>query len=228
MIIDPHDEARWDELHKEAHEKGEEYNRYAEEREKEFPRHSLICELGGGTGEDALYFLHQGHSVVVLDISSFALQKALDKAAEANLDSHIEARQIDFGYQTLPLNSNSVDVAYSRISLNYFPKEQTVNVFKEIYRILKPGGKAFLTLKSPEDEKEIERLKNTASVFEEHVYIDGGQLRSRFPKEVLEEILTHAGIDNFSVEPHIEDLGVGEHGEAERLYVNEIKFTKTS
>lgn len=226
MIIDPHDEARWDALHEEAHKKGENYNRYAEEVEKEFPRHSLICELGGGTGEDALYFLHQGHSVVILDISQFALQKAIDKATEAGLDNHIEARQIDFGYQTLPLNSDSINIAYSRISLNYFPREQTIKVFSEIFRVLKPGGKAYLTLKSPDDEKEMERLKGIASVFEEHVFIDGGQLRSRYPKEALEAMLTHAGINTFSVEPQVEDLGVGEHEKHEMLYVNEIRFTK--
>lgn len=226
MIIDPHDEARWDELHKQAHEKGENFNRYAEEREKEFPRHSLICELGGGTGEDALYFLRRGHSVVILDISQFALQRAVDKATEAGLKQHLEVRQVDFGYQTLPLHENSIDVAYSRISLNYFPKEQTVKVFKEIKRVLKPAGKAFLTFKSPEDEKEIERLKNTASIFEDYVYIDGGQLRSRFPKIVLEEILRNAGIESFSIESHVEDLGVGEQGISEMLYVNEIRFVK--
>ena len=217
------DSKRWDVIHQKTHHELKGPSIYARERENLFPRGSLIVDLGGGTGEDAIYFLQKDHSVVLLDISDFALKIAQDKAKANNLSERLAIRKVDFGLHQLPIKDDSVDIAYSRISLHYFESEHTIKIFQDIYKMLKTGGKAFLTFKSPEDVKEMEYLKNVAVEFEQNVYIENGQLRSRFSKEQLENFLKQAGINEFRVEAYQEKLA---NGDDSALLLNEIVCEK--
>lgn len=220
------DSKRWDSIHKKLHKEDDRHSRFAEEKEKLFPRGSIVCDLGGGTGNDCLYFLRNGHSVILLDLSSFALDVAKKRAHQEGLDSNLITNQIDFGLHTLPLKDNSVDVCYSRISLNYFGNRHTARILKDIYRSLKPGGQAFLTFKSPADEKEMTRLWRNAVEYEPGVYIEAGQLRSRFTIEQLTKIAQSAGISNVQVRHYEEHLGTHASGQNQILYQNEMTFTK--
>ena len=225
-MVDPDDAKRWDKIHERTHKETTGPSAYVQEKEKLFPRGSVVCELGGGTGTDTVYILKNGHSVILLDISEFALKVAQKQAQEAKVAERLKVAHTDFGLHALPISDNSVDIVYSRISLNYFGRKQTTILFTDIYRFLKPQGRAYLTFKSPEDAKEMEYLEKTATVYEPQVFIDGGQLRSRFTKEQLEEMLQQAGITDFGVTPYQEDLGPGEKGGGQILYVNEVIFTK--
>ena len=225
-MVDPDDAKRWDITHERTHKEHFGPSVYVQEKEKLFPRSAVVCELGGGTGADAAYILKNGHSVILLDISEFALKVAQKEAQEAKVAERLKVVHTDFGLNALPISDSSVDIVYSRISLNYFGRKQTTILFTDIYRILKPKGRAYLTFKSPEDAKEIEYLEKTATVYELQVFIDRGQLRSRFTKEQLEGMLKQAGITDFGVTPYHEDLGPGEKGGGQVLYVNEVIFTK--
>lgn len=221
------DAARWDVIHQRTVKESGSHSVYAQEKEILFPRQAVVCDLGGGTGEDALYFLKMGHSVILFDISEFALKTAEKKAKDAGVVEKLVIRRVDFGLHKLPLKEGSLDVAYSRISLNYFPKEETVSIFRSIYGSLKTGGFAYLTFKSPDDVEEMEYLKNNAVVYESGVYIEGGQLRSRFTSEEIKEMLSDAGITNIDVHPYKEAIGESKEGHQKILYVNEIIFQKT-
>src|SRR5690554_410131 len=118
------DKDNWEEIHKRLHKETDKHSKYAELVEKEFPRSSIVTEIGGGTGNDALYFLQKGHSVVLLDISEFALKVAQQKAKANGFETKLIAKQVDYGLDKLPLKNNSVDIAYSRIALNYFDTER--------------------------------------------------------------------------------------------------------
>lgn len=220
------DATRWDIYHKKNYHEDTWNSDYAEEVEKEFPKGALIVELGAGTGADALYFLRRGHSLIALDISEFALDLLQKKAKDEGLAKNLVVRQVDFGLHKIPVKDSSVDVAYSRISLNYFGSKQTTKIFADILRILKPGGHAYLTLKSSDDPVEMEYLEKSASVYEPNVYIEGGMLRSRFTVEQLKQILISAGIKTGDVRPLQEDLGKKGEGHHPILHVNEIRFTK--
>lgn len=219
------DDERWDEYHKKTHNPEEPHSTYAEEKEKLFPRGSLVVELGGGTGSDALYFLKQGHSVVILDISDFALKKAQERAVKENLSQKLAVRQVDFGMHQLPVKESSVDVVYSRISLHYFGSKHTAKLFRDIVHMLKPGGVAFITFKSPEDAGEMDYLRNVGVEYEEGVYIENGQLRSRFSVEQLKQILTNAQVPSFEVVPYKETLR-DSTGYESMLLVNEVTIRK--
>lgn len=219
------DGERWDEYHKKTHKPEEPHSSYAEEKEKLFPRGSLVVELGGGTGSDTMYFLKQGHSVVLLDISDFALKKAQERASKLNLSQKLAIRQIDFGLHQVPIKESSADIVYSRISLHYFGSKHTTKLFRDILHMLKPGGVAYITFKSPEDVVEMDYLRNVGVEYEEGVYIENGQLRSRFTIEQLKQILTKAGIQNFEVNPYKETLK-DSTGYESTLLVNEIIIKK--
>lgn len=220
------DVKRWDMIHEKLAEEEGGHSIYAEEKEKLFPRGAIVCDLGGGTGDDAVYFLTKGHRVILFDISEFALKVAQKKANEAGVEKALVARQVDFGLHKLPLKDNSVDVAFSRISLHYFPADETVGLFAAIYAALKPGGNAYLSFKSADDEREMKYLKENAVEYEPGVYIENGQLRSRFTIERLREMLAQAGIVDYQVHPYKESLGKTKEGEQQILLLNEITFTK--
>jgi ubiquinone/menaquinone biosynthesis C-methylase UbiE len=83
------DAMRWDSINKRTFHPSHKESHYAEEKEKLFPKGSLIVEIGGGAGEDAVYFLRQGHSVIFLDISPEALKIAQERVKSENLSSKI-------------------------------------------------------------------------------------------------------------------------------------------
>lgn len=200
---------------------------YAEQREAEFPRNSLLADLGSGTGADAIYFLQHGHKVIAIDISSFALEQAAQKATDLGLD--LDTREAVIGTDPIPLDDDSVDGVYSRLALHYFDRQTTIEVMKQIYSKLKVGGTAFLTLKSPEDKQEMEFLKQSAKEIEAGVFNDEGQIKSRFTVDQLKEILKESGIESSEVTSYVEDLSgrtdLTKSGNVQ-LLLNEIRFTK--
>lgn len=223
------DTTRWDLIHQKTFKDREWHSAYAESKEKVFPRGSLVVDLGGGTGSDALYFLQKGHGVILLDISPYALKVSEEKAKAQNLSRKLVTRHMDLNLHKIPVKDSSVDVVYSRISLHYFDSKHTIKLFKDVYRVLKPGGYAYLTFKSPEDKEEMEYLQKSTVIYEPNVFIENGMLRSRFTKEQLESMLSKSGISNFQVNPYQENLGNrGEAGEGHYpiLYLNEVVLTK--
>ncbi len=200
---------------------------YALEKEAEFPRNSTVLDLGGGTGVDAVYFAEKGHNVTLADISPLALEVAKEKAK--NKDVNIKTEQVNIGKDPLPFEDSTFDIVYSRLVLHYFDKSTTSAIFSEINRILKKSGIAYITIKSPDDEKEMEYLKSNASEIEENVFLEEGDIKSRYSIEQLENILKEAGIENFEVIEYEEDL----HGRVDKvksgnkvLLLNEISWKK--
>jgi ubiquinone/menaquinone biosynthesis C-methylase UbiE len=195
---------KWDESHKRIP-KDKDASEYAIDKEKEFKRGSTVLDLGGGTGADAFYFVKRGHYVTVADISPYALSIVSDKSKSMNLP--ISIKQITLGENQLPISSDTFDIVYSRLSLHYFNQQTTVEIIKEINRILKVGGRAFLTLKSPNDEKEMEYLKKTATEIEFNVFNEDKDIKSRYSINQLRQILSKAKIFNLAIKEYSENLG---------------------
>lgn len=219
------DVTRWNFIHQKTHSAELAHSKYAEEKEQLFPRNSLVVDLGGGAGYDAIYFLQKGHNVVLFDISDVALALASQKAQEMGFGEKLVTRQIDFGLHDLPVKDASVDVVFSRIALHYFESSHTIKLFQHIKRMLKVGGTAYLTFKSPEDTAEMERLQKTATLFEPNVYIENGLIRSRFTVDQLKDMLEKAGVNGASVKPYKEQLQSSEMQD-HYLLLNEVVFTR--
>ena len=98
----------------------------------------VVVDLGSGAGNDAFIARHetgeQGR-VIGIDFTPAMIEKA-KKNAEARGLSNVEFRQGDI--EKMPLTSDIADVVVSNCVLNLVPNKD--GVFKEIFRILKPGG----------------------------------------------------------------------------------------
>lgn len=204
---------------------------YAAEKQRQFPKNSVVCDLGGGTGTDSLYFASKGHNVFLVDIANEALAKAEIHAKERGLAEKIHTIQCDFSLGELPLKSESCDIVYSRLALHYFESRVLARLFAEIYRILRQGGRAYLSLKSPDDTAEMAFLATTAIEQEEGVFDEEGRIKTRYTIERLKEILAEAGIpaSAYEVMSYTEKLGndndVVKSGNSEFI-VNEITIQK--
>ncbi|HEX7963957.1 MAG TPA: class I SAM-dependent methyltransferase [Candidatus Saccharimonadales bacterium] len=182
---------------------------YAAEKETDFPRNAMVCDLGGGTGTDSIYFLSKGHRVVLVDIADEPLAKAEAQADKLSYADRLKTVQCDFSLGTLPLEDASFDVVYSRLALHYFESKVLSRLFAEVYRILRPNGSTYLTLKSPDDAAEMAFLATTAKETEEGVFDEEGRIKTRYTIERLKKILLDAGIpsDKFEVATYTEKLG---------------------
>ena len=116
---------------------------FAEQALPYFPKSGKILELGAGQAQDGCYFAEQGYDVTATDLEESAIELAKQKAATKNIAIKLE--KVDMSHD-LPFENESFDVVYAHLSLHYFDKETTKQLFEEIQRVLRPGGVlAFLT-----------------------------------------------------------------------------------
>lgn len=97
-----------------------------------------VIDLGSGAGNDAFVARHatgETGKVIGIDFTPVMIDKAR-KNAEARGFNNVEFRQGDIEH--MPVTSNKADVIVSNCVLNLVPNKN--EVFKEIYRVLKPGG----------------------------------------------------------------------------------------
>ena len=98
----------------------------------------VVIDLGSGAGNDAFIAWHEtGESgkVIGIDFTPAMIERAR-KNAEARGFNNVEFRQGDI--EKMPVSANTADVIVSNCVLNLVPNKD--GVFKEIFRVLKPGG----------------------------------------------------------------------------------------
>lgn len=101
-----------------------------------------VVDLGCGAGADlciAALAVGESGRVFGIDFTPAMVDKARSNLALMGL-AHAEVACGDF--LNLPLESNSVDVVISNGAINLSPKQSCV--FREIVRVLKPGGRLYL------------------------------------------------------------------------------------
>jgi glycosyltransferase involved in cell wall biosynthesis/ubiquinone/menaquinone biosynthesis C-methylase UbiE len=106
----------------------------------EFDRHAgeEVLEIGGGMGTDLAQFARHGARVTDVDLSS----GHLTLAKENFLVRGLEGRFVQHDAETLQFPDNTFDVVYSNGVLHHTPN--TRRVVNEIFRVLKPGGRAIV------------------------------------------------------------------------------------
>ena len=142
--------------------------------------------------------------MTLADISDVAINIAKNKFD--NLGLTLDTMQIVLPNNKLPIADNSLDVVYFRLALHYFLPADTTNIFNEIYRVLKPQGRAYVCVKSPQDEKEMAFLKSTAKKLEDNVFLDSGDIKSRYGQEQWQQILRSTGFQQPIIKNYTESL----------------------
>src|SRR6188474_706872 len=98
----------------------------------------VVIDLGSGAGNDCFIARHEtGESgkVIGIDFTPAMIERARLNA-EARGFNNVEFRQGDIEH--MPVTAAVADVIVSNCVLNLVPNKD--GVFKEIYRVLKPGG----------------------------------------------------------------------------------------
>ncbi len=98
----------------------------------------VVIDLGSGAGNDCFIARHETGEkgkVIGIDFTPAMIEKAR-RNAEVRGFHNVEFRQGDIEH--MPVSANVADVIVSNCVLNLVPNK--LNVFKEIYRVLKPGG----------------------------------------------------------------------------------------
>lgn len=112
-----------------------------------FPESARVLELGCGRGADAFRMTQHGHSVLATDFAEPAIAGSRDQyAGIANLEFRALAIAAPF-----PFDDDSFDVVYAHLSLHYFPDRETRAIFRDLRRILAPGGVLAFLCKSTDD-----------------------------------------------------------------------------
>jgi malonyl-CoA O-methyltransferase len=101
-----------------------------------------VLDLGCGTGRHALRLAAAGAKVTALDLSPGMLQEARAKAGTLDLDFRLHDLT-----QPLPFPEAAFDLAVSGLVLEHL--EDLDAFFRELARVLKPGGRAVVSAMHP-------------------------------------------------------------------------------
>ncbi|MBA3724370.1 MAG: class I SAM-dependent methyltransferase [Candidatus Levybacteria bacterium] len=140
---------------------------------------SVMLEIGCGVGNDSLYFASKGHTVVSTDLSEVAIKK---NKIRNNADN-VTFQVLDISRPT-PFEAMKFDVIYARLSLHYFSDKVTKQIFKELSRVLKPGGYLCFLCKSVDDTSYGKGVELEKDMFE-----DAGHVRHFFSEKYALECL---------------------------------------
>jgi ArsR family transcriptional regulator len=109
----------------------------------DMPEGAVILDLGSGAGLDCLLAAKRvgpAGRVIGVDMTDAMLNKARENAKKYGF-KNVEFRKGDI--EALPVDSVSVDIVISNCVINLAPDK--LQVFKEAHRVLKRGGKMYVS-----------------------------------------------------------------------------------
>jgi len=105
------------------------------------PKKGFWVDLGAGKGQIAIPLIGAtGNPVVMLDPNRKAMTEGLEIAREKRIEDRLFA--VVGCAEAMPFPNNTVDLVVSRGSIFFW--DDPVKGLKEVYRVLRPGGKAYI------------------------------------------------------------------------------------
>lgn len=123
------------------------------------PKH--IVDIGCGKGRNAVYMARLGFTVTALDYIDSALEAAKTLAQTRAVDSRVELKKLDID-RLWPFSNDYFDLAidsFSSIDIETLSGREICR--DELFRTLKPGGLALITLVSTDDEWEKQLIQDS-------------------------------------------------------------------
>jgi SAM-dependent methyltransferase len=150
----------------------------------------VVIDLGSGAGNDCFVAraeAGENGKIIGIDFTEAMINKARHNAETLGYNN-VEFRQGDI--EQMPVTSNTADVVVSNCVLNLVPNKD--KVFKEIFRVLKPGGHfsisdLVLVGKLPD------KLKNAAEMY-------AGCVSGAIQKETYLELIEINGFKNMGIQ----------------------------
>ena len=112
----------------------------------------VLVDLGAGDGYLSRAVSSHVGTVIAIDISGAMLEELSKKAAKEGLSN---IRTVLADGRDMPLADNSVDIVCANMFLHHI--EEPITAAREMYRVLKPGGKVFLADLKEHDNEEFKR-----------------------------------------------------------------------
>lgn len=151
---------------------------------------NVVIDLGSGAGNDCFVARAEaGESgkIIGIDFTPAMIDKARANAEKRGYHN-VEFRQGDI--EKMPVTSNIADVVVSNCVLNLVPNKN--EVFKEIYRVLKPGGHFSIS--------DVVLLGKLPEALRKDAEMYAGCVSGAIQKEVYLELIHANGFKNVTIQ----------------------------
>jgi len=105
------------------------------------PRH--LVEIGCGIGRMTCAFTRRFHHVTACDLDAGVLERCRESVAQFGRPDRLDTVEVGDG-RTLELRADSVDIAFSYITMQHCDREDALALSAEAARIVRPGGRVAL------------------------------------------------------------------------------------
>lgn len=146
---------------------------------KQIPKQNAL-DLGCGLGQYTKYLMDKGFNVMSADISIEVLNKLKSNIKNANI------KELDMS-KPLPFDNESFNLVFANLSIHYFDSKTTINLLKEIRRILKKDG---YFIGSVNSSKTYKFIKDVAQQIEPNYYYENGRTVRLWDKEQFDEFFS--------------------------------------
>ena len=158
-----------------------------------------ILDLGCGNGRHLIQILNEGFDVIGMDISLSALRLLQEWAHEEKLSSKVVNADMRSGF---PLMEGVLDGVFSTQVIHHARIEDIRRTIREIFRVLRPGGLAFITVSGRVD------VGIRHQPIEPGTYIPLSGSEKGLPHHIFNEQELRLEFKHF----HIEDLSLRDGG----------------
>jgi 2-polyprenyl-3-methyl-5-hydroxy-6-metoxy-1,4-benzoquinol methylase len=134
-----------------------------------------VLEIGCGGGQCAVAFAEQGASVTAVDIASSQIEFARDLAAKNGVAIGFHQRDMT---DLSPIASESQEVVFSANAFAYV--DDLLACFREVYRVLKPGGLFVWSVGHPFYLLDEQTLRPLHSYFDTGKFVEGEETGCAF------------------------------------------------
>lgn len=149
-----------------------------------------VIDLGSGAGNDCFIARHEtGETgkVIGIDFTPAMIEKARHNA-EVRGFNNVEFRQGDI--EQMPVTANVADVVVSNCVLNLVPNKD--GVFKDIFRVLKPGGHFSIS--------DIVLEGNLPAAIQQAAEMYAGCVSGAIQKQVYMQLISTNGFTNITLQ----------------------------
>jgi ubiquinone/menaquinone biosynthesis C-methylase UbiE len=171
-----------------------------------------VIDLGSGAGNDC--FIARAETgaegkVIGIDFTPAMIEKARNNAEKLGFNN-VEFRQGDI--EKMPVTANVADVIVSNCVLNLVPNKD--NVFKEIFRVLKPGGHFSIS--------DVVLVGNLPEALRKDAEMYAGCVSGAIQKEVYLELIKGNGFANIQLQ---KEKAINIPDDILKNYLNETELT---
>ncbi len=151
---------------------------------------NTVIDLGSGAGNDCFIARNETGEdgrVIGIDFTPAMIEKAKTNAQKLGF-ANVEFRQGDI--ENIPVSANVADVIVSNCVLNLVPNKD--GVFKEIFRVLKPGGHFSIS--------DVVLIGNLPETLRNDAEMYAGCVAGAIQKEVYLELINTNSFSNITIQ----------------------------